>query len=466
MAGGFTVTLLLALGMAWSIARLSAAATSQIERVRAEERQITYAERLRWNVEQVVSIGKGYVITSDPTLLSRLSRAEAEMRSSVEALTVSSAEYLAAPRSGDVQAAAARFDRAHRSLIAASRGSDDVPAMLSRFEKDVLPSKRELAASLDDLVLQKESALAELYRHATLERDRLASWMYGLLAILALAGSAITMLFAISVSRAYRVERSALETARKAISTREEILGIVAHDLRNPLNAITIKATLLQRIATAPMAIQQAVSIVRIASRMDHLIKGMLDLAMMEAGRFSIRTAPCDVSQVLGAITDAFVPLCAQKQITLRCVSHLKDTFMQADNERILQVLSNLLGNSLKFTPAGSEITVEAKLVHGSVQFSVTDQGPGIPWEQQQQIFDRFWRPGASEVKGTGLGLFIAKGIVEAHRGQIWLERSPEQGSRSGATFHFTVPAIPVKPTAHSMSVSEPQLPESAIATV
>ena len=111
---------------------------------------------------------------------------------------------------------------------------------------------------------------------------------------------------------------------------------------------------------------------------------------------------------------------------------------MQADQVRILRVFSNILGNAVKFSPSGSEISIEASKADENVLFAIADQGPGIPADQQPQLFDRFWRPASSKTKGTGLGLFIAKGIVEAHRGRIWVTSSSNRGS----TFYFCVPTV------------------------
>ena len=437
MAGGLLVTVLLAMGMAWSIARLSSNGESQIEQVRAEERQITLAERLRWNVELIVSIGKGYFITEEPALLSRLDHARGNMRLSVAALSAWASSESDAVFIEKLEQIADRFDRSHEELIAAS-AQTGTPELLLRFETDVLPLKRELADSLDELIRRKEASLAALYERSSQERNALRMWLYGFLSVLVVAGAVITAFFAVSLSRTYRAERMARDTARQAASAREQLLGVVAHDLRNPLNAISMKATLLQRIASSPMAKQQAESIISIAARMDHLIRGMLDLATIEAGRLSVCTAPCSVASIAETMTDVFAPLCTAKQITLRCTLEPRELQVNADRDRVLQVLYNLLGNAVKFTPVGSEITLEVRREGTWATFCVADQGPGVPPEQQPQVFDRFWRSTGSAVKGTGLGLFIAKGIVNAHGGKIWIDTS----TNGGARFHFTLPAV------------------------
>lgn len=437
MAGGLAVTLLLATGMGISIARLSTTATTQLDVVRTEERQITLAERLRWNVELLVSIGKGYLITADPALLPRLAHTQAEMQSILAKLVMGASSAQEQRILIDLQKSAAAFATAHEMLIAANDPTANTAVMLFRFENDVLPLKKRVTVVLDELAAHKEASITELYPHAAQDRERLTSWMYALLIVLVAAACAITAMLSTHIATAYRIERNAREAARKAMLAREELLGIVAHDLRNPLNAITMKAILLQRITNPSIAKQQAESIVVIAARMEVLIKDMLDLATIEAGRFYVRTTPCEVAVILSKVLEVFAPICSEKQITLRCDMSTKGMWMQADQDRILRVFSNILGNAVKFSPAGSEISIDASSTDDGVTFAITDQGPGIPVDQQPRLFDRFWRPASSKSKGTGLGLFIAKGIVDAHGGRIWVMSSPPHGS----TFYFCIPA-------------------------
>ena len=114
----------------------------------------------------------------------------------------------------------------------------------------------------------------------------------------------------------------------------------------------------------------------------------------------------------------------------------IADAVVSCDRERVLQVFSNLVGNAIKFTPAGGGISVETVAEAGHVRFSVTDTGPGIPDEQLPHLFERYWQGRSKSTHGVGLGLFIAKGIVLAHHGKLWVE--PNRSS--GAAFHFTLP--------------------------
>ena len=235
----------------------------------------------------------------------------------------------------------------------------------------------------------------------------------------------------------------ALEKTRKAIAARDELMGIVAHDLRSPLNAITMKAALLKRGGDIETA-RQAESIESIATRMEYLIRTMLDVAVIEAGMFSVTPTRCDVDGVLSAALDMFGSVFGVKQIRFDVSASEPGLTMMADHERVLQVLSNLIGNALKFTPQGGEVNVSATRHGEAVCFTVTDTGPGIAGDTLPRIFERFWKDTTRAQKGTGLGLFIARSIVEAQGGRIWV--TSEHGS--GSTFRFTIPVAKVESAA------------------
>jgi signal transduction histidine kinase len=215
-------------------------------------------------------------------------------------------------------------------------------------------------------------------------------------------------------------------------------MGIVAHDLRNPLGTIMLLAAVLQKSAGSEKAREQAASIGNVAARMESLIRTMLDVTTMEAGKFTVTPAACTVQSLLRETEAMFEPLATSKQIALEVSPSDATLVVEAERERILQVLSNLVGNALKFTPEGGRVTLSTARDDGMVRFTVADTGPGIPHEHLSLVFDRFWKKDTPGKKGTGLGLFIAKGIVEAHGGRIWVDSEPGGGTR----FNFTLPRI------------------------
>jgi PAS domain S-box-containing protein len=239
-------------------------------------------------------------------------------------------------------------------------------------------------------------------------------------------------------------KKRAEEERSRAILAREELLAMVSHDLKNPLGAILLTTAVLRRMeieGEQGERLQGHVEkIQRAAERMNSLIRGILDLARIEAGIFLIEPAPHPPLALMDEAIEMLQPLAAQKSLRLeRQVRSQSLGPVLCDRERVLQVFSNLLGNAIKFTPAGGSVLVSAEPVEGTVLFSVKDTGPGIPAEQVPHLFDRYWQARDKARMGTGLGLFIARGIVDAHGGQLWVDSTVGMGS----TFSFTLPIEP-----------------------
>jgi PAS domain S-box-containing protein len=228
------------------------------------------------------------------------------------------------------------------------------------------------------------------------------------------------------------------EQAQEAVRAREEVVAIVSHDLKNPLNAILMSAGLLRRSSADLVRVhQQADAIERSVHRMRSLVRDLLDLARLEAGRFTLDRQSHAVGPLATEALALLQPLAQQKGLLLEADTVPAGTaHALCDRERVMQVFSNLVGNAIAFTPQGGRVTVQARANDSEIAFSVADTGPGIPPDEQRLVFERFWKSRSSR-QGTGLGLSIAKGIVEAHGGRIWVES--RQGE--GALFLFTLPA-------------------------
>lgn len=453
MAGFAAVIVLLAGGMVFATRKLGSLASVELANVRAKEMEITKVERLRWSGAMTVSVGRGYIISGDPTLRARLEQASADFDEGIGQLRRSNLS----PRGGaivaEVERAGGMFRRVQEEVVAAKARGGASSEQARRFETEMLPLQRQLAESLDRLVEHKEARLAEMYAASSRERTQVMLWMYGLLGILVLASLGVSRYFGERLARSHEETQDALEVVRKAVAARDEIMGIVAHDLRNPLGAITMRAAMLKQSTDSESTRHHAESIENIAMRMEYLIKTMLDVATMEAGKFSVTTAPCSVEDVLRETVDMFASLFASKQVRLDGQPKAAGLMIHADRERVLQVLSNLLGNALKFTPPGGEVRISIEPRREMVRFTVSDTGPGISAENVPRLFERFWKDETPGGKGTGLGLFIAKGIVEAHGGRISVESELGRGSR----FHFTIPSVKSRSTARaSTDVGEP----------
>lgn len=255
--------------------------------------------------------------------------------------------------------------------------------------------------------------------------------------------------------RALAQEQQARTVAERAARARDEVLAIVAHDLRNPMHTIltsamvigetldelakhgpaAARAPLITDLKTYDQAIRESIR------SMDRLICDLLDVSRMEAGSFGIRQQAVEIRPLIDESLRLFGPQARARKITLVSAADADLLPVYGDRDRLVQVLSNLLGNALKFTGAGGRVLVRARNGDSAVQICVEDSGAGIPAADLPHIFDRYWRPDRALRSGAGLGLAICKGIVDAHGGRIWVESTLGRGT----TIHFVVPSAEKK---------------------
>lgn len=258
-----------------------------------------------------------------------------------------------------------------------------------------------------------------------------------LLATGLLGASVTTLIRRVVTDEVARATLSSMyKEAEETIDAREQVLKIVSHDLRNPLHTISMCASLLLDVPMAPS--DQGGHLQRIkraGERMNRLVQDLLDVAKLEAGRVGIDAREVQVGPLVREAHEMLAPLAAEKSIRLEYAASEALPAVTADGGRVLQVLSNLVGNAVKFTPKGGRIVIRADPAPGGVRFSVSDTGPGIPQEQLGKLFGRFWQGNPADRRGIGLGLTIAKGIVDAHGGRIWVESRVGEGT----TFYFTL---------------------------
>jgi PAS domain S-box-containing protein len=230
------------------------------------------------------------------------------------------------------------------------------------------------------------------------------------------------------------------QEAKRAIRTRDDLLAVVSHDLKNPLNVVSMVAGILQMEEAGgehgDLVRKHGQLLGRATKRMLGLIDDLLDLASIEAGRLSMETADESVTELALAAIDLLQPVAVQKGADVRWTEGEVLPRVRADRRRVQQVLSNLIGNALKFVRTGGSITVRAHASPGEVVFEVADDGPGIAADHLPYLFERFWKAPGDARAGTGLGLYIVHGIVSAHGGRVWAESEPGRGSR----FYFTLP--------------------------
>jgi signal transduction histidine kinase len=239
------------------------------------------------------------------------------------------------------------------------------------------------------------------------------------------------------------VEIDQRKRLQDALRARDDLLAIVAHDLRNPLHSVLVGSTHIEHAAQTgewDHAHKAAAAITRAVDRMTRLVDNLLDLATLDSGRpLSMDLQRHDLGDLVREITEVLEPLAQAGHLTL--TADVEDggagSHVLCDRDRVQQVLANLIGNAIKFTKTGGSIAVTASRRGDEFVVSVRDTGVGIRSDQVPRIFEPYWKADPTRKDGTGLGLSIAKSIVEAHAGRIWVEAEAGRGS----TFSFTLGA-------------------------
>ena len=255
-------------------------------------------------------------------------------------------------------------------------------------------------------------------------------------------------------NKALAVANERLEELDKLKS---DFVSNVSHELRTPLTSIKGSADNMLDGLTGPLNEKQTRYLTRIKANTDRLarlINDILDLSRIETGRLELHLATLRLVPLAKEVTEHLAPVAAPKNISIEVAASDPGITAWADHDKVTQVLMNLVGNAVKFTPPDGKVTVAIERKGEEwVELSVADTGPGIPREESQRIFDKFYQiaDGATGTKGTGLGLAISKGLIELHGGQIWVESEVGKGS----AFFFTLPAQPKADTTPNREVAD-----------
>jgi len=227
---------------------------------------------------------------------------------------------------------------------------------------------------------------------------------------------------------------------QRAVVARDDLIAVVSHDLRNLLGVMAMSVQgIAKKLPDGPQgerAQRLAAALKRTTVRMERLIRDLLDFGSIESGRLKVEPKAEDLGAFFGQLSDDLRPLAAAKSIRLEVVAPAAPLGIRCDRQRVFQVLSNLVGNAVKFTPSAGSIRVDARTEGDDVVLGVHDSGPGIDAAHQARIFERYYQGESREAGGVGLGLYIARAIVEAHGGRIWVESARGAGSH----FYFTLP--------------------------
>ncbi len=335
-------------------------------------------------------------------------------------------------KEADAVVVAAR-ERADDVLRRARDGADDKREQTRTPSTDraILGEERRR----EDEALKQERASAD----DELEEERVAG------------RRALTALLALERSQTNDHLYAERHRTEELIGSRDEVLAVVSHDLRNLLGSILLTAGALLRVeaqgSAAPEVERHAHRIQRFVGRMNRLVGDLLDIVSIESGRLAVAPERHDAKELLGEIVEVFRPLANLKRITLTSDVRAGSTLARYDDDRILQVLANLVGNAIKFTGEGGSIELVVEIVAEDIRFMVRDTGVGIHPSKLKVIFERFSQVSESHRSGLGLGLYISKCIVESHGGRIWGESELGVGS----VFFFSLPTadsdrVPAEP--------------------
>jgi signal transduction histidine kinase len=233
------------------------------------------------------------------------------------------------------------------------------------------------------------------------------------------------------------------EKLKELDRTKSHFVAHVSHELRTPLTAIKGAVDLMLREMAGPLTEKQVHYLTRVRSNTQHLaglINDLLDLSKIESGKIEVKSRRVSLSGLVHEVVEALRPVAAEKIIALEATIQEPSILVWGDRDKINQILMNLIGNAIKFTPVQGKVTVSASRNGGeNVQVSVSDTGPGVPPDDREKIFAKFYQipeMNGANPQGTGLGLAIAKALVELHGGKIWVESEEGRGS----TFSFTLP--------------------------
>ncbi len=304
--------------------------------------------------------------------------------------------------------------------VARERERSDNAVELERSQVDAaLEKEREIKNALASRLLEEERKLTD--KNLSFERTQ--------------TDSAV-----VRNSSLLSDEKSAHSKTKISLTTRNEIIAIVSHDLRNPIGAAASCAEMLLEDSTFKNIDPEVKHWIEFIKRnVDvslRMIGDLLDMESMALGNLQLKLEKRSLGQIIRQSAESFAHKASAKNILLRAIPMIGSDEVICDHDRILQVLSNLIGNAIKFTPEGGAITINASLNDTEAQVSIQDKGPGIPEAKLDKIFDRFAQLSSNDRRGLGLGLYISKMLINANGGRLWVQSKVNEGS----TFYFTIP--------------------------
>lgn len=391
-------------------------------------------EQLRVRGEQLMSAGRGFLLTGEADDLARFEGARKDFAAQLATLkkrAVADEEVAA------VADAATAYQVAAETVAAEREGAASASERVIATYDDAVRPRHE---ALEDALVKLLARADRSFDHSldgTAASAKLSEVAVGAIAMAILAiGAGLAWLTTRRLAADYARLEQARQAATIAVRARDDTLAIVSHDLRTPLQTIVLGTGLLADDTSDDDVRRRMRPLKNAAQRMRRMVDSLLEAAKLEAGDLELRCEPCAVATVLELTVEQFEARAAAADVRLE--TKAADGDLVLDRDRVVEVLSNLIDNAMKHTPAGGRIAVVAEACGDDVRFAVRDSGPGIADTDVEHLFDRYWQRDRRRGNGVGLGLYICKLIVEGHAGRIGAGRSPD----GGAELWFSLPRV------------------------
>ncbi len=447
LAGVSSVLFILLMGFMISFLFINRAAQTKDSLVRVEMEQAMDATRLLALNAKMSADHRTYLLTGEKTFISQLRddrREFADTATKLKEASIAPYGRMLVERVEVLEKEISKLDE--ESIRARAKGPLSAE-MTRELARQLVPARQSIMDDLQELLRHKSSILEEKKAEAletttTMQRwiviTTAAAFILSLLVGLVYSKKLVTL--HTQLAGAFSSLKEHEESLKRAIRSRDEMVAVISHELKNPLTALGTGIALIQRILPEEEALKEVRTVLnRIEpslGRMNRLISDLLDITRIEAKTLKVNIEPFDLSATIAEVVQGYGSMAAEKSIELSLEATDDARAVLGDKDRIAQTLSNLLSNAIKFTSEGGRITVTARRMDSFVEVRVKDTGKGISPEHLPHVFDRFWQARDSASMGTGLGLAVAKGLVEAHGGKIGVESKIGEGT----TVFFTLP--------------------------
>jgi len=403
--------------------------TRSADRVAAQlVSDVAVADELRLDGERLVATSRGYLLSGEESYKVRARGVDAQLDSALGRLSNAHPDAIAQLE---------RDVRAYRDVVTRAETqralTSDPRAVLDIFDRELQPTRIAFEHDLNGFVEHEQARYETARRRARLLAHGAQAALVATSVIAVALTIGLGVLFVRAMTRHFQRVEDATAAAKMVATAREELMTVVSHDLRTPLQSIMLNASMLGGCDA-----KRIEAIERAANAMQALIDDLLDTARIEHDEIALHREPFAVGPLLADAVGLSAHSAVQRGVTLTSRAS-PELVVEMDRQRVVQILSNLIGNALKFVPVGGQVTVSAVGDERAVRFTVADTGSGIATEQLPHIFDRYYRPEQADQSGLGLGLYICRRLVEAHHGNIGVESIVGVGT----TFWFTLPAGP-----------------------